>query len=149
MVLVVAVLVVVVLVVVVLVVVVVLKATKAILCHFGLRCRGRLPPSLPRSRMNVKIGGKAVWVGFGGSGSGFQRAGDASGPPGAGPRRHISGGPVSARARFRAEKPNCTVLQRDYAGIAADGGRGAGRRFRDIGPGMHGAGPGGRVRERA
>ena len=108
MVLVVAVLVVVVLVVVVLVVVVVLKATKAILCHFGLRCRGRLPPSLPRSRMNVKIGGKAVWVGFGGSGSGFQRAGDASGPPGAG-RHHkwrLVAGPARARnnktVRFRS-----------------------------------------------
>ena len=47
------------------------------------------------------------------------------------------------------EQPNGAVSQRGYAGIMADGGRGAGRRFRDIGPGMHGAGPGGRVRERA
>ena len=36
--------------------------------------------------MCVKIGGKAVWVGFGGSVSGFQRAGDASGPPMGRPR---------------------------------------------------------------
>ena len=41
-------------------------------------------------RERVGTGGKAVSVGFGGSGSGFQPTGDATGPPGHG-RRPVPG----------------------------------------------------------
>ena len=59
-------------------------------------------------------------MGFGGSGSGFQRAGDAAGPPGAGPRQTTAGGRVRARAHNSQTVPS--RLCRMNGGRGARGG---------------------------